>query len=150
VKGKRDMKVLVPVSNQTDVFHNNLFKAPLFAEYTIDTYDDVDFYCSLKKTISNPCNSVEESTPCDTNGICDIESCSVAHLKEHYTLSKHLKDCDYILIDHACETMTDALYKEGINIYHIAPFLRKTDIAIKNFLLGVSIASTLQHIHFKA
>ena len=146
------MKVLVPVINQTDVFHDNLFRAPLFAEYTIDTYNDNDVYCSLNGTIANPYSylSSDDQASCDKHKICKAESCTVEHLKEHYQLSKRLKHCDYILADHFCETMTDALEKEGIHIYNISPFLHKTDIAIKNFLLGVSIASTLQHIHFKA
>jgi len=152
VKGKENMKVLIPVINQTDVFHDNLFRAPSFAEYIINTYNNIDYFCSLNETFTNPFSYVatNDQTLCNNRGICDIDNCTVQHLKEHYTLSKSLKSCDYILTDYSCETMREALKLEGINVYHISPFLHSTDIAIKNFLLGVPIASTLQHIHFES
>ena len=144
------MKVLVPIKNRSNVFSNNLFRAPHFALYTIDTIDH-NIYCTLHDIISNPYYATNESCQIATDnyGICDKASCTVEHLKEHAVLGEHLEDCDYILAVHFCDTMIQALNDKGINIYKISPFLHSSDIAIKNFLLGVSFANTIQNIYFR-
>lgn len=144
------MKVLIPVKNQTDVYHDNLFRAPTFAVYSIDNICS-NVYCSLMETIQNPysCLDNKESSNCENHGICDQDHCTFQHKEEHYHLIQSMKNCDVILADHFCDTMTTALQEKGIKIYKLSPFLKKSDIAIKNFLLGVSLASTLQHIHIR-
>lgn len=144
------MKVLIPVKNQTDVYHDNLFRAPLFAVYSVENKNS-NFHCSLIDVIQNPYSSHFNygTALYENNMICDTENCSLQHLQEHYNLSKEMDIYDYVLTDHCCETMTSALKEKGINIYKISPFLQKSDIAIKNFLLGASLASTIQHIHIK-
>ena len=144
------MKVLIPVTNQTNVFHDNLFRAPQFAVYSIDNKSS-NVYCSLMDVIQNPYSYLfnNDKSLCENHGICDPDNCTLQHLQEHYSLTRNMDSCDYILADHFCETMTKALKEKGINIYKISPFLHKSDIAIKNFLLGVSLASTLQHIHIR-
>jgi len=144
------MRVLVPVKNKTDVFHDNIFRAPLFALYTIDHVES-DVYCSCIDLITNPCISQENMSPglSQNYGICDPEHCTKEHIEEHYTLSRSMYSSDYILADHFCDTMTKALQEKGVTIYKISPFLHSPDMAIKNFILGVSLASKLQHIHFR-
>ena len=141
------MKVLVPLENRFNVYHNNLFKAPRFALYTIDR-TKYNIYCSLQDIIENPNTVVDEHTS-DNYGICDQKICTKEHLEEHHLLSKHIKECDYVLGVHFCDNTLKAFQFKGTNIYKISPFLRSTETAIKNFLLGVSLASTLQHIHFR-
>jgi len=144
------MKVLVPINNRSDVYHNNLFKAPHFALYIIDS-TEFNVYCTLKDVMENPYYSLDENSQVSANkyGICDSENCTIQHLNEHIILSQQMADCDYILADHFCDTIIKALNDKGINIYKISPFLQSSDAAIKNFLLGVSIANTIQNIHFK-
>lgn len=146
------MKVCIPVQNNADIYHNNLFRAPQFAQFIVETLEDGNVYYSFEKTIENPFHttaSADEDT-CLNRGICDQENCTVAHFNEHFTLSKTMKKCDYVLADYFCDTMTKALKSEGVKIYKISPFLRTTDIAIKNFILGVPFANTLQDIHARA
>lgn len=144
------MLVWVPVKNQTDVYHNNIFRAPFFALYTIDRVES-NIYCSCIDLIRNPYSFLTNMNQelSQNYGICDPEECTKEHIEEHYILSRSIYGCDYILADHFCNTMTEALKKKGISIYKISPFLHTPDIAIKNFILGVSLASTLQHIHFR-
>ena len=144
------MKVLIPIRNQTDVYHDNLFRAPLFAVYSVDR-ESYNVYYSLVDVIQNPYSyhTYNDKDLCERNNICDLANCTLHHLQQHYSLSRNLDICDYVLANHCCETMTKALKEKGINIYKISPFLQKSDIAIKNFLLGASLASTLQHIHIK-
>jgi predicted Fe-Mo cluster-binding NifX family protein len=150
------VKVLVPVKNETDVYHDNIFSAPRFALYSIDIKESIDknasrVYYACEYIIENPKLDSEhhEYAGQRDHGICNAEFCSDAHYNLHYELSKSIDECDYILVNHTCETMMRALKETGINLHKISPFLRKTDIAIKNFILGVSLASTLQHIHIR-
>jgi len=144
------MLVWVPVKNQTDVYHNNIFRAPFFALYAIDRVKS-NVYCSCIDLIRNPYSCLKNMNQelSQNYGICDPESCTMEHITEHYILSHRIKSCDYVLADHFCETMTKALQEKGVTIYKISPFLHSPDIAIKNFILGVSLASKLQHIHFR-
>ena len=144
------MRILVPVKNKTDVYHNNMFRAPQFAIYTID-HIEPNVYCTCTDIISNPYSHLVDISPelSKNYGICDPESCTMEHITEHYILSHRIKSCDYVLADHFCETMTKALQEKGVTIYKISPFLHSPDMAIKNFILGVSLASKLQHIHFR-
>ncbi|UFH58424.1 NifB/NifX family molybdenum-iron cluster-binding protein [Sulfurovum mangrovi] len=144
------MRVVIPVKNRTDVFHDNMFKAPLFAVYTID-HIEPNVYCTCIDIINNPYSSPDDISPehFENHGICDPESCTMEHITEHYILSHRMKSCDYVLADHFCANMTKALQEKGVAIYKISPFLHSPDIAIKNFILGVSLASKLQHIHFR-
>ena len=144
------MRVLVPVKNKSDVFHDNMFRAPLFALYVIDLVES-NVYCSCIDLITNPYSCPESLSQelSENHGICAPEKCTKEHIAEHYTLSRSIYSCDYMLADHFCDTMTEALQEKGINIYKISPFLQTPDMAIKNFILGVSLASTLQHIHFR-
>ena len=144
------MKVLIPILNQTDVYHDNLFRAPSFAIYSIDNRSK-NVYCSLTETIQNPysCLHRNNATVCDNYGICDQESCSQQQKEEHFHLIQRMTNCDVILADHFCDTITTALKEGGIRLYKLSPLIKKPDIAIKNFLLGVSLASTLQHIYIR-
>lgn len=144
------MKVLVPIKNRSDVYHKNLFRAPLFALYNIDSSEH-NVYCTLKDIIKNPYSIAENNTqlPSDKHGICNPENCTIEHMNDHIVLSQYINDCDYILGVHFCENILQALNDKGVNIYKISPFLHSSDIAIKNFLLGVSFANTIQNIHFR-
>ena len=145
------MKVLIPILNQTDVYHDNLFRAPSFAIYSIENRSK-NVYCSLTETIQNPfsCLYEKDMTTCDNYGICDQKSCSMQHKEDHFNLIKSMTHCDVILADHFCDTITTAIKEGGIKLYKLSPFLKKPDVAIKNFILGASLASTLQHIHIKS
>lgn len=151
-KVKQAMKVCIPVQNDTNVYHNNLFRAPHFALFDVDKDANGSVSYHLDKTIDNPFqgNASAEPDSCPNRGICDQEDCTVEHFNEHFSLSHSIKKCDYILADYFCDTMTKALRSEGVKLYKISPFLRDTDIAIKNFILGESLADKLQDIHAKA
>lgn len=142
------MKVLIPLDTQTRVYHDNVFKAPNFGVYSIDKSGN-NLFCSFIEQIPNPFSSLyHHETSCQDHGICDTSKCTLKHLHEHYTLLQGITSCDFILANRFCTTMTKAFNEKGIHIYKIPPFVHKPDVTIKNFLLGVSLASTLRNIHF--
>lgn len=142
------IKVLLPLTKNKMVYHDNFFKAPYFGIFTINS-QNCYVYCRLETFIPNSYNCVYEENPllCANHGMCNQTQCTLQHLEEHYDFSKNIDGCDYVLADRYCETMFDALKQGGITLYKLSPFLQTAEIAIKNFLIGVSIASTLQHIH---
>lgn len=152
MKGLAVIKVCIPVQHDTDVYHNNLFRAPHFALFSVDIHQDGSVTYQFDKTIDNPFqgHDTAASDTCPNRGICDQDNCTVEHFNEHFTLTKTMKKCDYILADYFCDTMTKALKSEGVRLYKISPFLKHTDIAIKNFILGESLANQLQDIQAQA
>ncbi len=145
------MKVLIPIKSKTDLYHDNPVRAPYFALYKIDNIGSFFVYM-LEDIIENPqlLPNNNEDAFINNHGICDQKHCSKEHVDAHYNLTEKLHGCDYILIDHYCKTVTNVFETVGVKTYKLSPFLQTTDIAIKNFLLGASLASTLQHIHARA
>lgn len=143
------MKIVIPLNNDLNFYHDNPITAPRFAIYNIDIKRS-HVSSSLETIIENAWNSTNNGKfqmsqiqcACDKNKCSDIE-----HITEHYFLLDSIGDCDYLLADHYCDNINRALDNGGITIYKIPPFIHKSDYAIKNFLLGVSLANTIQNIH---
>ncbi len=145
------MKILIPLTQTKEVYHDNFFKAPHFGIYTIDNQKR-DIYCQFESLVPNPyeCIYTNDPTHCANHGMCDQTQCTVQHIEDHYAFSKSINGCNYVLADRYCDTMVEAFRQTGITLYKLSPFLHTVEIAIKNFILGVSLASTLQHIHVKS
>lgn len=143
------IKVLLPLTQTKEVYHDNFFKAPHFGIFSIDNQKR-DVYCRLETLVANTYSCSGDPTHCANRGMCDQSQCSIEHMEDHYKFSQSIKGCDYVLADRYCDTMAEAFRSSGIALYKLSPFLHTSEIAIKNFLLGVSLASTLRHIHIKA
>ncbi len=143
------MKIAVPVNETFTFYHRNPFTAPKFAIYTIEG-DRSHLTFSLDNVIENPCRIIndgkfdEEQVACD----CDEKQCmNIHHIFEHYALLDAIGGCSYLLADHYCDNTTRALNNGGIKVFKIPPIINMIDSAVKNFILGASLASTFKHIH---
>ncbi len=123
--------------------------APKFAIYTINMKRKNVIF-SLLHILDNPLNSNNkggyEQSQIHCN--CNQDTCSdINHKAEHYVILDAIRECKYLLADYYCQNIVDALQIADIQTYKIPPFITQVDMAIKNFLLGASLASTFKHIH---
>ncbi|MCW8821951.1 MAG: hypothetical protein OQK45_06965 [Sulfurovum sp.] len=142
-------KIAIPLDNTLSFYHRNPFTSPMFAIYTIENENKrVTF--ALLKVIDNPWDSTNkgEYKKCQIQCACDEESSSdIQHITEHYAILHAVGACDYLLADYYCDNISQVFKNAGIKTYKVPPFIHKVDMAIKNFLLGASLASTYKHIH---
>jgi predicted Fe-Mo cluster-binding NifX family protein len=143
------MKIAIPLHEQLTLYHNNPCTAPKFAIYLIEG-DTSHIVFSLEVIVDNPWSGVkcdryeDEQISCN----CDPDRRkSMRHISEHYALLDAIGGCSYLLADRYCDNTTRALGNGGITIFKIPPIINKIDNAIKNFLIGASFASTVEHIH---
>jgi predicted Fe-Mo cluster-binding NifX family protein len=142
-------KIAIPLNNTMGFYHRNPMTAPKFAIYTINMGNkNVTF--SLLHILDNPLNGINENgydqSQIDCN--CDRTTCSdIQHKAEHYVILDAIQECKYLLVDYYCENIVFAMESSDIQTYKISPFITQVDTAIKNFLLGASLASTYEQIH---
>ena len=143
------MKIAIPLHKQLTLYHHNPCTAPKFAIYTIEG-DPSSVVFALDMIVDNPWAEVK----CDNYDSdqvfceCDLERReSMRHIAEHYALLDAIGGCSYLLADRYCDNTTRALGNGGIKIFKIPPIINKIDNAIKNFIIGASLASTVEHIH---
>lgn len=143
------MKIAIPLHQQLTLYHDNPCTAPKFAIYLVEG-DRSNISFKLSHIVDNPwsglkCNTFEdEQVSCS----CDIDRRkSMRHIAEHYALLDAIGGCSYLLADNYCDNIIRALENGGIQVFKIPPIVNKIDNAIKNFLIGASLASKLEHIH---
>lgn len=142
-------KIAIPLNDKMNFYHKNPMTAPKFAIYIIDGKSkNVTF--SLLHILDNPLNHTHKDGYDQSQIECKCEgsTCSDAdHKAKHYVVLDAIQECEYLLVDYYCENIVTALKSGNIKTYKIAPFITQVDMAIKNFLLGASIANTVKHIH---
>ncbi len=144
------MKIAVPVNNLLSFYHLNPFTAPKFAIYSIDG-DRSNVTFGLTSVVDNPWISRNRGTFEKSQILCSCDSTActdLGHISEHYALLEAIGGCKYLLVDHHCDNVTRAMKNGGVQVYKIPPIIHKIDTAIKNFILGASLASTFKHIHY--
>ena len=144
------MDIAIPTDENLAIYHDNAYTAPKFTIYSIYLQDKTNIRISRKSIIDNPlyrvkCNSFcEDQIKCD----CDIDSSkNLRHLYEHYALLDIISGCSYLLANRYCDNVARTMDKGGICIYKIPPIIKEVEMAIKNFLIGASLANRIQHIH---
>ena len=149
MKGLSMTKIAIPLNSTMGFYHRNPMTAPKFAIYTINMRSKNVIF-SLLHILDNPLNSnyKEGYEQSQIHCNCDQDICTDIHHKaEHYVILDAIRECKYLLVDYYCENIVDALKIANIQTYKIPPFITQVDMAIKNFLLGASLASTFKHIH---
>ncbi len=143
------MKIAVPLNNAFTFYHLNPFTAPKFAIYTIEG-DRLHLTFGLYSVVDNPWKNInngefeEKQIACG----CEAKQCmNIRHIFEHYALLDAIGGCSYLLADRYCDNTTRALNNGGIRVFKIPPIINMIDSAVKNFILGASLASTFKHIH---
>lgn len=142
------MKIAVPIGQELTIYHDNPFTAERFAIYSIEGHQtNVQF--RLSTIVENPCISLnnnfeEPHVKCSCN---DEDRKDLRHICEHYSLLEAINGCSYLLADHYCENTGRSLHNAGVKIFKIPAIVNNVENAIKNFLIGASLASTIKHIH---
>lgn len=144
------MKIAVPVNDLLNFYHLNPFTAPKFAIYSVDgERNHITF--GMTHVVENSWLDRGENCfePHQITCNCDTEICAdKQHILEHYALLEAIGGCDYMLVDKHCDNVLRALKNGGVKVYKVPPIIHKIDTAIKNFILGASLASTFKHIHY--
>lgn len=144
------MDIAIPTDEQHVIYHDNPYTAPKFAIYSVIQNAKTDVTFALKSIVDNPlyrlkCNIFEDDQlKCNCE---DERANSIKHIYEHYALLDVLGGCSYLLANNYCKNVIRSMTNGGITIYKIPPIIKKIDMAIKNFIIGVSLASKVQHIH---
>jgi len=145
------MKIAVPFSQQLELYRDNPSTAPKFGIYEIIMEKSrVDI--SLLSVEANPwCGN----TSCDcfdndaVHCACDEKrKHDIRHITEHYALLEVLGGCSYLLADRFCENTRRALTNGGIHLFKFPSVIRTTENAIKNFIIGASLANTVEHVYY--
>ena len=144
------MQIAIPTDNHNTIYRSNVYTAPKFAIYSVDSINDTDVRFSLHSIIDNPLNKLKCNSfdAVQLECHCDKESSSNPyHIYEHYALLDLIGGCEYLLASSYCKNVIRSMKNGGITIYKIPPIIKKIDMAIKNFLIGVSLANKAQQIH---
>lgn len=142
------MKIAIPLDKELLLYTDNPFTAPKFAIYLIDG-NKSDISYSLLNTVDNPLYIDECDIAYDKQKLCACDdSCKndIKHICEHYALLEVISSCSYLLADKYCKNTLNSLKNGGIKIFRIPSIIKRTDIAIKNFLIGAFLASNIQNI----
>jgi len=144
------MKIAVPFSQQLELYRDNPSTAPKFGIYEI-VMEKSRVGISLLSVEMNPwcktaCGLFDTSS---TNCTCDEErQKDIRHITEHYALLEVLAGCSYLLADRFCDNTKRALTNGGIHLFKFPSVIRTTENAIKNFIIGASLANTVEHVYY--
>ena len=144
------MKIAVPFNQQHELYRRNPSTAPKFGIYEINM-DKEEVAIALLQVVENPwtareCESLDSTS---ANCSCDeLRQNDIRHITEHYALLEVLSGCSYLLADRFCANTKRALSKGGIRLFKYPSVIRTTENAIKNFIIGASLASTVKHVHY--
>jgi predicted Fe-Mo cluster-binding NifX family protein len=144
------MKIAVPFSRKLELYRHNPSTAPKFGIYEIKRNDE-NIAVRLLTVKDNPwcehnCDTFDSDASrcaCDEKRQKDIR-----HITEHYALLEVLVGCSYVLADHFCKNTKRALDNGGIKVFKYPSVIRTAENAIKNFIIGASLANTVEHVHY--
>lgn len=147
------MKVAVPLNSTDQVYRDNPFTAPKFAIYHIDAARTPVIF-TLEKINENPWLEQDGEMFSDTMmcsaGCSDMAQKDFDHIIEHYALLEAVSGCSYMLVKTYCDNIKHTMRNGGVELFNIPPFIKEPSLAIKNFLIGANIASSIQYIQHEA
>lgn len=143
------MKIAIPLDKNLMLYNDNPYTAPKFAVYFIEG-NKTDISFKMLMILDNPrymevSDKVEElQKKCD----CDKErQVDMQHICEHYSILETISSCSYLLAAKYCNNTYKTLQTGGVKVFKIPSIIKKTEAAIKNFLIGASFANRIQSIH---
>lgn len=145
------MKIAIPLGSDMELYRDNPLTAPQYGIYHLHKTQQGDLKVLLSDVIKNRLCDLVGCTLDDAKKKCSCDAVQqedFAHQLEHYALPDAIVGCDYLLANFSCENTKKVLARSGIKLFHYASFIRQTDQAIKNFIIGVSFADTIQHINY--
>jgi predicted Fe-Mo cluster-binding NifX family protein len=140
------MKFAVPLDSMLTLYHHNPCTAPKFGIYSVRE-EAKEVYYRLIGLADNPWRDQDSRCERHEKNCKDEDRKSLQHRLEHYALLEAVGGCSYLLAQHFCANTKRAMKNAGIRVFGIPPFIKETDRAIKNFLIGAEIADTVEHIH---
>lgn len=143
------MKFAVPFTECLDLYRDNALTAPKFGIYSLRG-KGASKTILMTEVLANPLGKMETCTFDKAMMHCTCPPGrreAFSHRLLHYGLLEILEGCDYLLANHGCDNLRTALARGGIKLFLYASFIRRTDHAIKNFIIGASLADTVQHIN---
>lgn len=143
------MKIALPVNDMLTLYKYNPHTAPKFAIYTIVTVGDelhFSLHCVLENKLSKHNNHLFNTEEMTCN--CHLEEKNnLSHKCEHYSPLELIGDCSYLLASSYCENTKASMEQGGVILFKVPSIINKVEIAIKNFLIGGSIATQIKQIH---
>jgi predicted Fe-Mo cluster-binding NifX family protein len=143
------MKIALPIENNLILYKDNPHTAPKFAIYDIETKLNT-IHFSLNSIIENQFSKLKngEFDKSEKKCTCDIyRQKNLRHKCNHYSLLEMLDGCSYLLASKYCVNTKSSMKHGGIKIFKIPPIINKIDLAIKNFIIGDSLANQIKQIH---
>jgi len=143
------MKIALPIENTLMLYKDNPHTAPRFAIYILETIQN-KVHFSLESIVENRLSKVkhgkfheyERKCACD-----DKRQENLRHQCDHYALLEILDGCSYLLANKYCQNTQKSMKIVGIKIFKIPPIINQIEMAIKNFIIGGSLANQIKHIH---
>lgn len=142
------MQIAVPLDNKLSFYKQNPFTAPKFGIYFIST-DTKDANYSIDKVVDNPQYINSGQNFSEIQQMCSCTEAikkSLNHICEHYALLEVLSNCSYLLANKFCDNTYNTLKKGGIKVFKVPAIINTADMAIKNFIIGVSLANQVKNI----
>jgi len=144
------MLIAIPLTQGLNFYHSNPFTAPQFGIYSIEKQDHSITYLQ-KEVIQNPWSQIFDGEFCNEQITCNCseeKQCELTHMVQHYGLADLLSNCAYLLVDKRCENIAKTFQKLHIRLYKIPAIIKNPTSAIKNLIIGVSLADHIQDIHY--
>lgn len=144
-----DMKIALPIDESLSFYKDNPHTAPKFAIYNIEI-GEIDIFFSLDKIIENKLFRVKSNEFEEQERKCECATQrqeNLRHKCDHYSLLEEINGCSYLLANKCCTNTQNSMKIGGIKVFTIPPIINKIDIAIKNFIIGGSLASQIRQIH---
>jgi predicted Fe-Mo cluster-binding NifX family protein len=143
------MKIAVPVNDLLNVYKHNPHTAPKFAIYELVKLNN-EVHFSIGSVIDNTFSLHKNHLFCSDEIMGDCskkDKEDITHKCQHYSVLEMIGGCSYLLANHYCDNIKKSMKQSGIEVFKIPSIINKTDIAIKNFIIGGLIASKIEHIH---
>ena len=144
------MKIAIPFSRELELYRHNPSTAPKFGIYEIETDNECIAVRLLSVQVNPWCeHSCDNFPDSDASCACDeTRQQDIRHITEHYALLEVLVGCSYVLADHFCKNTKRVLGYGGIRVFKYPSVIRTAENAIKNFIIGASLANTVEHVYY--
>lgn len=141
------IKIAVPLDADNSVYHSNPWTAPAFALYLVRDEEEKIVYDYIEQK-TNPCVEEDKNVVFDpmmrSDRCSDMRKNDLGHLSDHYIILEAVNGCDYIIAENCCRNVEKVLEKGGIKTYKLPPIIKDPDLAVKNLLVNLGLAT---HLH---
>ncbi len=144
------MLIAIPLTTELSIYHNNPFTAPQFGIYSIEKQERNILFLQ-KNIVQNPWSKTNDTSFDEEQITCSCtpeKQCELTHMVQHYGLADLLSSCTYLLADKRCDNIANTFQKLHIKLYKIPAIIKDPKSAIKNLIIGVSLADHIQDIHY--